>query len=139
MTDIGEALAAYLDEQGYGKWKNATPELNTIFRDELPDLPNNCIAIWINNGRLPEHYSSSSGNKAIEHPIADIIVRNTSKATARSTAEAIRLLFRLSTNLGGDYVFEKAEGSYPTYLGKDDSNRHKFSISIQLTINREVT
>lgn len=136
MSDPGEDLAAYLDAQGYGKWKNASPALNTIFRDELPDLPANCIGIWINNGRRPEHYSSSGGNGAIEHPIADIIVRNTSKATARSTAEAIRRLFSLSANLGGNSLFEAAAGSYPVYLGKDDSNRYKFSIDIELTINR---
>ena len=133
--DPGADLAVYLETAGYGEWKNANPALNTIFRDELPDLPANCIGIWINNGRGPEHYSGG----VLEHPIADLIIRNTKKATARSTAEAIRQLFRLSTNLGGDYVFEKAAGSFPTYLGKDDSNRHKFSISIQLTINREET
>ena len=133
-ADIGADIATYLQAQGIGVWKNATPVNNTIFLDELPDLPANCIGIWINNGRSPEHYSGG----VLEHPIADLIIRDTSKATARSTAEAIRRLFSLSTNLGGDYVFEKAAGSFSTYLGKDDSNRHKFSISIQLTINREV-
>jgi len=132
LTDIGEALAAYLDSQGYGEWKNTNPALNTIFRDELPDLPDNCIGIWINNGRSPEHYTGG----AIEYPIADIIVRNTSKVTARSTAEAIRRLFLLAANLGGDSLFEMAAGSYPVYLGKDDSNRHKFSSSIELTLDR---
>lgn len=132
MSDPGDDLAAYLDTLGYGQWKNASPALNTIFRDELPDLPANCIGIWINNGRSPEHYTGG----AIEHPIADIIVRNTSKATARSTAEAIRQLFSLSASLGGDSLFEAAAGSYPIYLGKDDSNRYKFSISIELTIDR---
>ena len=132
MSDPGDDLAAYLDSQGYGEWKNSNPALNTIFRDELLDLPDNCIGIWINNGRPPEHYSGG----VLEHPIADIIVRNTSKATARSTAEAIRQLFSLSASLGGDSLFEAAAGSYPIYLGKDDSNRYKFSISIELTIDR---
>ena len=132
MTDIGEALAAYLDTQGYGKWKNVNPALNTIFRDEFPDLPANCIGVWINTGQSPEHYTGG----AIEHPIADIIVRNTSKATARSTAEAIRQHFLLAANLGGDSLFEAAAGSYSVYLGKDDSNRYKFSISIELTLDR---
>jgi len=132
MSDPGEDLAAYLDSQGYGEWKNVSPALNTIFRDELPDLPANCIGIWINNGRRPDHHSGG----VIEHPTADIIVRNNSKATARSTAEAIRQLFSLSENLGGSSVFEEASGSYPVYLGKDDSNRYKFSVSIELTINR---
>ncbi len=136
MSDPGDDLAAYLDAQGYGGWKNATPALNTIFRDELPDLPANCIGIWINNGRHPEHYTASASVGVIEYPIADIIVRNASKATARSTAEAIRQLFSLSANLGGNSLFEVAAGSYPVYLGKDDSNRYKFSISIELTINR---
>lgn len=132
--DPGEDLAEYLDAQGYGQWKNANPALNTIFRDELPDLPANCIGIWINNGREPEHMSDGS---VTEFPIADLIIRNTSKATARSTAEAIRRLFSLSANLSGsEYLFEMAAGSYPVYLGKDDSNRYKFSISIKLTLDR---
>ena len=132
MSDPGDDLAAFLDARGYGKWKNANPALNTIFRDELPDLPANCIGIWINNGQSPDHYTGG----AIEHPIADIIVRNISKATARSTAEAIRQHFLLAANLGGDSVYESAAGSYPVYLGKDDSNRYKFSVSIELTLDR---
>jgi hypothetical protein len=132
LTDIGETLAAYLDTQGYGEWKNASPALNTIFRDELPDMPANCIGIWINNGQSPDHYTGG----AIEHPIADLIIRNTSKATARSTAEAIRQHFLLSAHLGGDSLFEATAGSYPVYLGKDDSNRYKFSVSIELTLDR---
>lgn len=133
--DPGADLAVYLETAGYGEWKNANPALNTIFRDELPDLPANCIGIWINNGKRPEHFCGADLG-VLEYPIADIIVRNTSKATARDRAETIRQLFSLSANLGNEYVAEMAAGSYPVYLGRDDSNRHKFSVSIELTVER---
>ena len=133
-ADIGADIATYLQAQGLGVWKNVVPANNTIFLDELPDLPADCVGIWINNGEEPDHVSDRS---VVEHLIADIIIRNTSKATARDSAEAIRRLFSLSSNLiGSDYLFEMAAGSYPIYLGRDDSNRHKFSISIKLVLDR---
>ena len=131
MSDPGDDLAAYLDAQGYGEWKNASPVLNSIFRDELPDLPANCIGIWINNGQGSEYCSGG----VLEYPIADIIIRNTSKATARDTAEAIRQHFTLGVLLTG-YVSQRSSCSYPRYLGKDDSNRYKFSIEIQFALCR---
>jgi len=134
-ADIGADIATYLQAQSLGVWKNATPANNTIFLDELPDLPADCIGIWINNGKRPEHFCGADLG-VLEYPIADIIVRNASKATARDRAETIRQLFSLSANLGNEYVAEMAAGSYPVYLGRDDSNRHKFSVSIELTVER---
>ena len=134
-ADIGADIATYLQAQGIGVWKNVVPANNTIFLDELPDLPADCIGIWINNGKRPEHFCGADLG-VLEYPIADIIVRNASKATARDRAETIRQLFSLSANLGNEYVAEMAAGSYPVYLGRDDSNRHKFSVSIELTVER---
>lgn len=134
-ADIGADIATYLQAQGLGVWKNVVPANNTIFLDELPDLPADCIGIWINNGKRPEHFCGADLG-VLEYPIADIIVRNASKATARDRAETIRQLFSLSANLGNEYVAEMAAGSYPVYLGRDDSNRHKFSVSIELTVER---
>lgn len=134
-ADIGADIATYLQAQGLGVWKNVVPANNTIFLDELPDLPADCIGIWINNGKRPEHFCGADLG-VLEYPIADIIVRNVSKATARDRAETIRQLFSLSANLGNEYVAEMAAGSYPVYLGRDDSNRHKFSVSIELTVER---
>jgi|GEM_PF-1544157 hypothetical protein len=134
-ADIGADIATYLQAQGLGVWKNVVPANNTIFLDELPDLPADCVGIWINNGKRPEHFCGADLG-VLEYPIADIIVRNASKATARDRAETIRQLFSLSANLGNEYVAEMAAGSYPVYLGRDDSNRHKFSVSIELTVER---
>jgi len=134
-ADIGADIATYLQAQGLGVWKNVVPANNTIFLDELPDLPADCIGIWINNGKRPEHFCGADLG-VLEYPIVDIIVRNASKATARDRAETIRQLFSLSANLGNEYVAEMAAGSYPVYLGRDDSNRHKFSVSIELTVER---
>ena len=134
-ADIGADIATYLQAQGLVVWKNVVPANNTIFLDELPDLPADCVGIWINNGKRPEHFCGADLG-VLEYPIADIIVRNASKATARDRAETIRQLFSLSANLGNEYVAEMAAGSYPVYLGRDDSNRHKFSVSIELTVER---
>lgn len=121
MTDIGTDVAAYLAGQGYGVWKNSTPANNTIFLDEFQDLPANQIVIFLGGGREPDEVQGST--KAVDYPSLDVQVRNTSKATARASAEAIRILLDCATISSATLY---AAASAPIYLGKDDTNRHRF-------------
>ncbi len=113
MSDIASDIAAYLDTQGYGKYKNVNPALNTIFIDELIDQPDNIIAIFVSGGREPEHEIEGS---PVDYPSFDIQVRNTSKNTARTTAQAILELLDGGT-IGNMTVW--AARSKPDYLGKE--------------------
>lgn len=125
-------IAVYLEAQGYGIYANANPALNTIFLDEFQDQPDNQIVIFGNGGRRPEGFSSGS---IIEWPSVDIQIRNTSKTTARSTCEAIRRLLEDNTGINGvDWTLNQL--SYPVFLGKDNSNRYRFAISLDVAIVR---
>jgi len=118
-------IAAHLDTLGYGKYNNVTPSLNSIFLDEWQDLPANQIIVIASRGLLPWH---ASGGSVFRIPGLDIQVRNTSKATARSMAQAI--LVALDNNLGiagHQAIFADCSGS--VYLGMDTSNRHKFVVT----------
>ena len=121
MTDIGTDIAAYLAAQGYGTWKNATPANNTIFLDEFQDLPANQIVVFLGGGREPDEVQGSPA--AVDYPSLDVQVRNTSKATARASAEAIRILLDCATISDATLY---AAASAVVYLGKDDTNRHRF-------------
>lgn len=126
MTDIGEALAAYLDTHGYGKWKSANPALNTIFRDEFQDQPDNQIMIRGAGGAGP----IISTDSITARPQYQIYVRNTSKATARANAEAIRLDLALQKGVIRQVIHTLDD--HPIYSHKDDSNRYIFILRFQL-------
>lgn len=121
MTDIGTDIAAYLAGQGYGTWKDASPANNTIFLDEYQDLPDNQIVIFLGGGREPDEVQGSPA--AVDYPSLDVQVRNTSKVTARTNAEAIRILLDCATISDATLY---AAASAVVYLGKDDTNRHRF-------------
>ena len=117
-------IAAYLDTLGYGKYNNVTPSLNSIFLDEWQDSPANQIIVIASRGLLPWH---ASGGSVFRIPGLDIQVRNASKATARSTSQAILLALDNKLNIAGHQAIF-ADCSGPVYLGVDTSNRHKFVI-----------
>lgn len=126
MTDIGEALAAYLDALGHGEWKNADPTLNTIFLDEFHDQPDNQIMIRGAGGMGP--IVSTDGVTA--RPQYQIYVRNTSKATARATAETIRLALALQKGVIRQVIHTLDD--HPIYSRKDEMNRYIFILRFQI-------
>lgn len=113
MSDIASDIAAFLAAQGFGVWKDANPALNSIFIDEFVDLPDNQIAIFVTGGREPEHEIEGS---PVDYPSFDVQVRNLSKNTARTTAQAILEL--LDGNAIGNLTCWAAR-SKPDFLGKD--------------------
>ncbi len=124
-------IAEYLEAHAYGVYAHATtPTLNSIFLDEWQDAPSNQIIVIMNGGKAP---LEELGGTAVDFPGVDIQVRNTSKATARELAEEIRQL--LDGNTIGDCTLFN-DVSAAIYLGKDDSNRHKFVITFSGTIER---
>ncbi|MFA5409516.1 MAG: minor capsid protein [Bacilli bacterium] len=131
MADIGTDVAAYLAAQGYGIWKNANSSLNTIFLDEFQDLPDNQIVLFTGGGLEPDEVQGSAA--AVDYPSLDVQVRNSSKATARTKAEEIRVLLDCITI--NDATLYNAS-SAPVYLGRDDTNRHRFVVMFTVVKER---
>jgi hypothetical protein len=129
MTLVDD-IANYLAAQGYGVYNDANPALNSIFIDEFQDSPANQIVIFPNGGRAP---SEVMGGAPVDYPGIDIQIRNTSKATARATAEAIRQLLDAS-DIGIQSFF--CDQSYPVYLEKDNSNRYRYAVVFSTIIER---
>ena len=126
MSDPGEDLAEYLDAQGFGEWKNASPALNTIFLDEFQDMPANQIMIRGAGGIGPIITTDS----VTARPQVQIYVRNTSKASARANAEAIRLALSIQTDVIRQAIHTLDD--QPIYLYKDASNRYIFVLRFQI-------
>jgi hypothetical protein len=124
-------VATYLDQQGYGKYANVVPALNSIFLDEYQDTPDNQIVVLSSGGREP---SAVMGGSSVDYPYFDIQVRNTSKATARTNAEVTRRLLDGYTTVNGCTVWDMI--SAPVYIGKDDSNRYKFALTFRCIVER---
>jgi hypothetical protein len=127
---IPSDIATYLAAQGYGVYANVNPALNTIFQDEFQDQPSNQIVLFFGGSRAP---AEVMGGDAVDYPAIDIQVRNTSKATARSTAEALRVLLDCQ-EINGASLFDDL--SAPVFLGKDESNRYRFVITFSITKER---
>ena len=126
MSDIGADLAAYLDEHGFGEWKNANPALNTIFLDEFQDQPDNQIMIRGAGGMGP----IVSLDSVTARPQYQIYVRNSSKATARTNAEAIRQALALQKGIIRQAIWTLDD--HPIYSRKDEMNRYIFILRFQL-------
>lgn len=124
-------IAEYLDAQGKGEFANANPALNSIFLDEWQDQPDNQIVVLCTGGQEP---LAEMGGNSVDYPYFDIQVRNTSKATARTTAEAIRVLLDGYTTVNGATIWNMAP--MMLFLGKDDSNRYKFGLYFRCVLER---
>ena len=117
MTDIGTDIAAYLAAAGYGTVGTS------IFVDELQDLPANQIAVFGSGG--PDPIQSVDGHTILSY--FDVHVRNTSKATARASAIAIRDLLGSKKGIGGHQAI-LLHMPIMTYFGKDPTGRHRYAV-----------
>ena len=125
-ADIGADIATYLQAQSLGVWKNATPANNTIFLDEFQDQPDNQIMIAGAGGLGPVVTKHS----ITDPPQVQIYVRNTSKATARTTAETIRQALALKVGVIRQHIYTLDD--QPIYLRRDDSHRYIFVLRFQI-------
>lgn len=118
---LADDIGAWLVAGGYGVVGS------TLFYYTLPDSPDNCIMVNPWGGPPP---TQALGSGAIDEPSVQVQVRNTSKATALATAEAIRTgLDRAAVN-GSVFCFTTR--STPIFLGADENDRYKFSVDFRL-------
>jgi hypothetical protein len=123
-------IAAYLVSQGFGTLGTS------IFLDELLDSPDNQIAVF-GSGIKGTEFASGDNGQVLEYPYFDVHVRNTSKATARTTMENIRQLLRYNTEISG-YWLICGTPPYHEYFGKDESNRYRYAAFFVAAIAEEL-
>lgn len=116
-----EQVATYLQAQGIGTIAS------DIFIGNMPDLPNNCIAV-INTGGI-----APSIDIPDKRPTFQVLIRNTDYETGELKLTAIRTALHQFMNdylvNGQTYVYSiflNAEGGH---IGKDVNGRDEWSVN----------
>jgi hypothetical protein len=120
---LADDIAAYM----------ATRSLGTvgtdIFIGEMPDSPNNCVALYQYQGESPELVGG------LENPRLTVRVRNTVYSDGQNKArDILKTLHTLNEQtLGGHrYLYIKAAGSI-SQLGRDKEKRALFTVEFIVT------
>jgi hypothetical protein len=120
-------ISTYLKNQSIG-----TPGTD-MFLSQMPDQPDNCIALFEYAGSPPDlHWAG-------EYPGLQVRVRNKSYAAARSKiGEVIEKLHGLheQTLSGTRYLLIKARGS-PEVLKRDNNNRIELFVNFEIIKERD--
>ena len=116
-----EQVATYLQAQGIGTIAS------TIFIGNMPDTPDNCIAVINTGGVAPSHYIPD------HRPTFQILIRNTDYEAGELKLNAIRTALHQYMNdelVAGQtytyYIFLNAEGGH---IGKDVNGRDEWSVN----------
>lgn len=116
-----EQVATYLQAQGIGTIAT------DIFIGNMPDTPNNCIAVINTGGLAPSMYIPD------KRPTFQVLVRNTDYEAGEIKLSAIRTALHQLANeslVSGQtfvyYIFLNAEGGH---IGKDVNGRDEWSIN----------
>lgn len=120
MTFI-EEIAAKLQTAGVGT------VATDIFIGDQPPSPDNLVLLVETSGQEP--------NKEIPitKPTFQVIIRNSSYGAGRAKAtSAFNALHQLANaDLGDNYVFYVLATSDVGYIGRDENNRHEWSINFR--------
>lgn len=114
-------IATYLQTGGFGTVGNS------IFLNDMPPTPDNCIVVSIYAGAAVERTHDTSGN---DNPSVQVRVRNTSAGTARSKIQQVyNYLDGIANTTIGSTFFEgiMAINSGPVPMGKDENGRTEFA------------
>ncbi|MCL5105669.1 MAG: minor capsid protein [Armatimonadetes bacterium] len=130
---IVEEIAQYLQSLEIGTFDPAGV-IGDIFIETMPDTPDTCIGLYTTAGMPPDTKTS------ISRPSVQIIVRGsrdprTASSLATRIQEALHGLHSMTFIPDGSRVMLcSARNSEPVSLGRDDNQRHEYSINLQLII-----
>lgn len=118
-------IAGKLEEAGIG-----TIGTN-IFKGELPDQPDNCIALFEYAGSPPE---LTHDGKEIERPGLQVRVRNKGYAAGRAKAESVILELQGLSNvtLGTTIYLSIRVNHSPAGIGRDTNNRAGWTVNFSV-------
>ena len=101
-----------------------------LFAGPMPELPDNCVALTHYNSQRSDDYTMGASLSApgLEMEDVQLMVRNTSRATARTNADAYHaLLANLhSATLSGRTYYRIDEEGTPYSIGQDQNGRWRF-------------
>lgn len=131
-------IAEYLDSLGIVTY-DASGVTGNVFMDTLPPTPDLAVGVYTSGGRRP------AVRNAVDYPNVQLIVRGT--RDPRGAHELARDIFdafmpargfdRTELVAGGAVVLSaRAVQSEPVHIGVDENGRHRYSVNIELTVER---
>lgn len=134
---LTEDIAKYIDAEGYGTYYDTGYQTdNTIFINNIPQDPNDAIAIYDNGGQGNIINFTESLRRV------QILVRKQSQREAHLTIWAIyELLINTANggfvNLDGRRTLIKGVAS-PAFIGKDNNGLFQFSANFDIWTNSDL-
>lgn len=111
---------------------------SNIFLGDLPDTPDNCIALYQSGGQDSVHNLGASTDETHETPTFQVRIRNTVYATANTQAEQVKDILdglinqTINSNL---YISIYIQGDVNS-LGRDDRNRVNLTVNFVAKVKR---
>lgn len=109
-----------------------------IFLGDLPDTPDDCLALYQTGGQDAVHSLGASVDETHETPTFQVRIRNTTYATANTQAESVKDLIdglvnqTINSNL---YISIFMQGDINS-LGRDDRNRINLTVNFVAKVKR---
>lgn len=124
VEDLGAALAT----AGVGAVGS------TLFYNQMPSAPHNCVVLHEYSGNAPEFALPSTGGVATEHPRVQITSRATTEAIARSKAQtAYETLAKVANQTLTTTRYLRVEPlQAPFFLRKDENERWLFVFNVEV-------
>lgn len=121
-------VAQYLEDQGRGTVGTS------IFKSNMPDTPDNIIAVYATGGLTPDRYLPTA------EPTFQVMVRASDYATLQTTVDNIvsdlhrkRNVELVTNETYFYYIFLLSE---PAHIGRDANGRDEMSINFVTKIRR---
>jgi hypothetical protein len=119
-------IASYLASEGIGVVGT------DLFKGQIPDSPDNCVAIFEYAGQRPE---TTHDNATFEHPGLQVRVRNLNYANGRQKIhDVFEVLHGLcNTNLSSTFYLSIFAIQSPESIGRDENDRVEFVQNFAVT------
>lgn len=127
---IIDDIANYIQDQGKQIGGVDLSLSSNLFKSELPDSPDNCVALFDTGGLEPD-MELPTGD-----PTFQILVRAASYEAAHNCIQELRNLLHQKRNvtIGGTYYYFIYLMGEPGSLGRDAKNRDEFSVNFHCRI-----
>ena len=126
-------IALYIDSQNIGTF-DETGTSGNIFISTIPPLPDECICIFPTGG------PTGDAKLNYDNPNIQIWIRGTQHPLtglekANQVYKALQGFNGQAFASGGHYIVDcLGIQSYPIHIGKDDNERHEYSLNFSLEI-----
>jgi hypothetical protein len=124
-----EDIATYLQTVGVGTIGS------TLFKGQIPTLPDNCVAVFQYAGSSP---IVTHDKKVLDSLGLQIRVRNTEYSVGMTKAQEIIDLLSPKSNItiGTGFYLSVVANQNPVPLGLDEKGRHEFSVNFSILKRR---